>query len=99
MLEFSGAEYMVRGRGYLKNVKDLEDIAVGASVAGTPIYLKDVARVQLGPEIRGDLRNWTAREKSPEGLLLFVSAKTFSMSLSESKTKLKMTLRRACPRV
>ena len=52
VLEFSGAEYMVRGRGYIKNIKDLEDIAVGASAGGTPIYLKDVARVQLGPEIR-----------------------------------------------
>jgi len=44
VLEFSGAEYMVRGRGYIKNIKDIEDIAVGANAAGTPIYLKDVAR-------------------------------------------------------
>ncbi len=55
VLEFSGAEYMVRGRGYVKSLKDLEEIAVGANPGGTPVYLKDVARVQLGPEIRRGL--------------------------------------------
>src|SRR5512137_2768848 len=52
VLEFSGVEYMVRGRGYIKKIKDIEDIAVGTNSAGTPIYLKNVATVQLGPEIR-----------------------------------------------
>ena len=52
VIEFSGVEYMVRGRGYIKRVEDLENISVGATAAGTPIYLKDVANVQLGPEIR-----------------------------------------------
>src|SRR5512136_2576527 len=46
VLEFSGVEYMVRGRGYIKSVSDLETIAVGSSPGGTPVYLKDVARVQ-----------------------------------------------------
>ncbi len=55
VLEFSGAEYMVRGRGYIKNVKDLEDISVGTNGAGTPIFLRDVAHVHLGPEIRRGL--------------------------------------------
>src|SRR5512135_710816 len=52
VIEFSGIEYMVRGRGYIKTIADLENIAVAANGAGTPIYLKDIARVQLGPEIR-----------------------------------------------
>src|SRR5208283_3298705 len=52
VIEFSGVEYMVRGRGYIKRPEDLENIAVGATAAGTPIYLKDVANVRLGPEIR-----------------------------------------------
>src|SRR5512136_1488639 len=46
VLEFSGVEYMVRGRGYIKTIKDIEDIAVGSNSSGTPIFLKDVARVQ-----------------------------------------------------
>ncbi len=52
VIEFSGVEYMVRGRGYIKRIEDLENISVGATASGTPIYLKDVGTVRLGPEIR-----------------------------------------------
>ncbi|MGE3276187.1 MAG: efflux RND transporter permease subunit [Vicinamibacterales bacterium] len=52
LLEFAGREYMVRSRGYLKSVADLEQVAVGADRDGTPVTVADVARVQIGPEIR-----------------------------------------------
>jgi len=52
VVEFSGKEYFVRGRGYIKNIKDLEMISIGATEDGTPILLKDVAKVHLGPDIR-----------------------------------------------
>jgi Cu(I)/Ag(I) efflux system membrane protein CusA/SilA len=53
LLEFAGAEYMVRGRGYVKSTKDIGEIAVGVDAAsGTPILVKHVARVTLGPDIR-----------------------------------------------
>src|SRR5512136_3177648 len=42
VLEMSGVEYMVRGRGYIKNLKDLEDVSLGTNTAGTPIFLKNV---------------------------------------------------------
>jgi Cu(I)/Ag(I) efflux system membrane protein CusA/SilA len=51
LLEFGGREYMVRGRGYIKSVGDIQKITVGNS-RGTPILLRDVAQVALGPEIR-----------------------------------------------
>ena len=70
VLEFSGAEYMVRGRGYIKNIKDLEDIAVGASAGGTPIYLKDVARVQLGPEIRRGIAELDGKGEVTGGIVV-----------------------------
>lgn len=70
VLEFSGAEYMVRGRGYIKNIKDLEEIAVGASPAGTPVYLKDVARVQLGPEIRRGLAELDGKGEVVGGIVV-----------------------------
>src|SRR4030066_790028 len=47
VLEFSGIEYMVRGRGYIKGLADIENIPVGTNGAGTPIYLRDIAEVQL----------------------------------------------------
>ncbi|MCH7765056.1 MAG: efflux RND transporter permease subunit, partial [Acidobacteria bacterium] len=52
VVEFSGREYMVRGLGYIRNVADIEEIAVGTNENGTPIYIRDIANVHLGPDIR-----------------------------------------------
>ncbi len=52
VLEFTGREYMVRGRGYVKDAADLEAVALGAQGDGTPILVRDVGFVQLGPDIR-----------------------------------------------
>jgi Cu(I)/Ag(I) efflux system membrane protein CusA/SilA len=52
VVEWTGREYMVRGRGYLQNVGELEQVSLGAKSDGTPIFVKDVARVHLGPEMR-----------------------------------------------
>ncbi|MBM4322515.1 MAG: efflux RND transporter permease subunit, partial [Deltaproteobacteria bacterium] len=51
LLEFGGREYMVRGRGYIKSIEDIQKIVVGGR-RGTPILLRDIAQVSLGPEIR-----------------------------------------------
>ena len=52
LIEMAETEYMVRGTGYLQEVSDLEQIAVEVDGNGTPVRLKDVANVQLGPELR-----------------------------------------------
>jgi copper/silver efflux system protein len=51
LVEFSGKEYMVRGRGYVKATKDLEQLVL-KSEGGTPVTVKDVATVTIGPEMR-----------------------------------------------
>lgn len=55
VVEFSGIEYMIRGRGYIKSVGDIEKIAIGVNPNGTPILLRDVATVRLGPDMRRGL--------------------------------------------
>jgi len=70
VLEFSGVEYMVRGRGYLKGLKDLENIVVGGNGRGTPIFLKDVASIQLGPEIRRGLADLDGRGEVAGGIVV-----------------------------
>jgi Cu(I)/Ag(I) efflux system membrane protein CusA/SilA len=58
VIEFSGIEYMVRVKGYAKNRKDIENIVIGSSGKGVPLYVKNVGRVVEGPEMRrgvGDL--------------------------------------------
>jgi copper/silver efflux system protein len=52
LVEFSGAEYMVRGRGYARSIADLENVALAASPSGVPVRVKDVGRVTLGPDMR-----------------------------------------------
>jgi Cu(I)/Ag(I) efflux system membrane protein CusA/SilA len=53
-IEMSETEYMIRGRGYLRNIQDLGNVALKAdpSGSGTPVLLKDVARIELGPDER-----------------------------------------------
>ncbi len=55
VIEMAETEYMVRGLGYLKGVKDVENIVVGTDGQGTPILIKNVAQVSLGPELRRGL--------------------------------------------
>ncbi|MCC6766325.1 MAG: efflux RND transporter permease subunit [Deltaproteobacteria bacterium] len=53
LLEFAGTEYMVRGRGYVRSVRDIEDIVVSIDEkTGTPVLVRQVAKVTLGPDIR-----------------------------------------------
>ena len=53
LVEFSGREYMVRGRGYIKQLDDVGNIVVGTSKqGGTPILIKNLGTVTLGPDIR-----------------------------------------------
>jgi Cu(I)/Ag(I) efflux system membrane protein CusA/SilA len=53
LLEFAGTEYMVRGRGYVHGVDDIERIAVGVDAkTGTPILVRNVAQVGIGPDLR-----------------------------------------------
>jgi copper/silver efflux system protein len=70
VIEFSGIEYMVRGRGYIKTIEDLENIAVGTNSAGTPIYLRDIARIQLGPEIRRGIAELNGKGEVAGGIVI-----------------------------
>ncbi len=55
LIEMAETEYMVRSTGYIKSLQDIEEIPVGAGANGTPIRVRDVAKVQFGPELRRGL--------------------------------------------
>jgi copper/silver efflux system protein len=55
LVEFGGAEYMVRGRGYARSTSDLEMVVVGDDGKGTPVLVRDIADVVIGPDIRRGL--------------------------------------------
>jgi len=52
LVEMSETEFMVRGLGYIKSIQDIENIPLDASQEGTPVFLKNVAQINLGPELR-----------------------------------------------
>ena len=52
LVEFTGMEYMVRGRGYIRKIKDIEDIVVAVDNKGTPVTVKNLGHVAIGPDIR-----------------------------------------------
>ncbi|MCZ6784549.1 MAG: CusA/CzcA family heavy metal efflux RND transporter, partial [Proteobacteria bacterium] len=55
MIEMAEEEFMIRGRGYIQSVHDLEIVAVAANASGTPVLLRNLGNVSLGPELRRGL--------------------------------------------
>jgi Cu(I)/Ag(I) efflux system membrane protein CusA/SilA len=70
LLEFSGKEYMVRGRGYVKSKADLESIVLKTDTNGTPVLLGDVGSVALGPEIRRGVSDLDGRGDVVGGIVV-----------------------------
>jgi len=70
VVEWSGREYMVRGRGYVKDLADLEQVSLGARPDGTPILVRDVARVHLGPEIRRGVADVNGEGDAAAGIVV-----------------------------
>jgi hypothetical protein len=70
LLEWSGAEYMVRARGYARTIADFEQIVVRAEAGGVPVLLRDVARVSLGPEMRRGVSDLDGKGDAVGGIVV-----------------------------
>jgi Cu(I)/Ag(I) efflux system membrane protein CusA/SilA len=89
VVEFSGVEYMIRGRGYIQSVRDIEEIAVGVSERGTPILLRDVARVALGPDMRRGLVELDGQGEVVGGIVVMRFGEDAPKVIERVKDKLK----------
>ena len=69
VLDLSGAEYMIRGLGYLHSLNDLANVAVG-SKNGTPVLLGDLGTVSFGPEIREGVAEWNGDGETVGGIVV-----------------------------
>jgi Cu(I)/Ag(I) efflux system membrane protein CusA/SilA len=69
-IELSGTEYMVRGRGYVRSIKDLENISLGMGERGTPLLLRDVAQISLGPDMRRGLADLDGKGEVVGGIVV-----------------------------
>ena len=70
LIEMSETEYMVRGRGYIRSIEDLNDIPVGVDSRGTPIRLEDIAHVHIGPELRRGLAELNGEGEVAGGIVI-----------------------------
>ena len=69
LLEFGGSEYMVRGRGYIHSLKDIEDLVLDYR-NGTPIRIRDVGEVVLGPDLRRGLADLDGAGETVSGIVV-----------------------------
>jgi Cu(I)/Ag(I) efflux system membrane protein CusA/SilA len=70
VLEMGGREYVLRGRGYVKTLTDLEESVIAVASGGAPIRLRDVATVQFGPEIRRGAADWNGKGEAVGGIVV-----------------------------
>jgi Cu(I)/Ag(I) efflux system membrane protein CusA/SilA len=88
VLELAEAEYMVRARGYLKSLDDFRVIPVGLGDNGTPILLRDVATVQIGPETRRGIAELDGEGEVVGGVIVLRSGANARSTIDAVKTKL-----------
>ena len=89
LIEFGGTEYSIRGRGYVKSVQDLEQIAVTTSATGAPIRLMDIGEVVLGPDLRRGLADLDGKGDVVSGIVVMRHGQNALDVIDRVKAKLK----------
>jgi len=87
VVELAEAEYMVRSRGYLRSLDDFRSIALSMTNA-TPVLLRDVATVQLGPELRRGIAELDGQGEVAGGIVVMRSGKNARTTIEAVKAKL-----------
>jgi Cu(I)/Ag(I) efflux system membrane protein CusA/SilA len=89
LIEFGGTEYNIRGRGYLRSIQDLENIAVTASDTGTPICIKDIGQVVLGPDLRRGVSDLNGKGDAVSGIVIMRHGQNALDVIERVKAKIK----------
>ena len=89
VVEFTGIEYVIRGRGYIQSTTDIEKIAVAVNENGTPILLRDVATVRLGPDMRRGLVDLNGQGEVVGGIVVMRFGQNALEVIDRIKAKLK----------
>ena len=89
LIEFGGTEYMVRGHGYARSIQDFENIVLEASETGTPIRVKDVGQVVLGPDLRRGVSDLDGAGEAVSGIVIMRQGENALDVIDRVKAKLK----------
>lgn len=96
VVEMAETEYMVRSHGYLHTLDDFRNVVIKASNAGTPVLLRDVATVRLGPEMRRGIAELNGEGEVAGGVVVMRSGKNALETIKAVKAKM-ASLRSSLP--
>jgi len=88
LIEIAGAEYMVRGRGYARSARDFEDLVLATSEKGSPIRVRDVGQVVIGPELRRGVSDLDGRGDAVSGIVVMRQGENALQVIDRVKAKL-----------
>jgi Cu(I)/Ag(I) efflux system membrane protein CusA/SilA len=89
LVEFTGREYMVRGRGYARSPSDLESLSLAVSPSGVPVLVRDVGTVTLGPDIRRGIADLDGQGEIVSGIIVMRQGENALRVIERVKAKLK----------
>ena len=89
LVEFTGTEYMVRGRGYARSTEDIGNIVLTTSANGVPVRVSDVGRVVLGPDIRRGIADWNGEGDTVSGIVVMRQGENALQVIERVKEKIK----------
>ena len=88
VLEMAGTEYVIRARGYLRSIEDIELIPVGTDGRGTPILIRDIAHVHIGPDQRRGIAELDGKGQTVGGIVIMRAGENALAVIERIKAKL-----------
>jgi Cu(I)/Ag(I) efflux system membrane protein CusA/SilA len=91
VVELTGKEYLVRGRGYIQSLDDIRSLSIASDEAGTPIHVRDVGRVELVPDMRRGVAEFNGEGEVTGGIVVVRYGQNVMDVIERVKTKLTET--------
>ena len=88
VFEMAGTEYVIRGKGYLRSIEDIELIPVGTDGRGTPILIRDIAHVHIGPDQRRGIAELDGKGQTVGGIVIMRAGENALAVIERVKARL-----------
>lgn len=89
LVEMSETEFMVRGKGYIQTVADVENVPIGTDGNGTPVTIRNIANVHVGPDLRRGVADWNGKGETVGGVVVMRYGENALQTIDNVKAKLK----------
>ncbi|MFT4654205.1 MAG: Cu(I)/Ag(I) efflux system membrane protein CusA/SilA [Kangiellaceae bacterium] len=96
VIEMAEAEYMLRTTGYIKSIQDIETIPLGVNNQGTPLLIRDIATVTVGPQMRRGVGELNGEGETVGGIVVMRVGENAQQTIEGVKAKL-VTLKKGLP--